>query len=107
MTARHGRRAGLTDERLAEVVLAVHEVAGNSVQHGGGAGNLSIWHTAHRIAFDVTDRGRIDDPLVGRFPPALDNDHDRGLGIANQLCDLVQVRSTAAGSSVRLHVGPA
>jgi anti-sigma regulatory factor (Ser/Thr protein kinase) len=27
----------------------------------------------------------------------------RGLWIANQLCDLVQIRSSAAGSVVRMH----
>lgn len=104
MVAGHGRRAGLDDERVVEVVLAVNEVAGNSVQHGGGTGTLSVWHTAQRVVFDVADRGRIDDPTVGQFPPAPDSDHGRGLWIANQLCDLVQVRSTAGGSSVRLHV---
>ena len=32
--------AGLRPERAADIVLAVHEVAANSLRHGGGAGTL-------------------------------------------------------------------
>jgi hypothetical protein len=41
----------------------------------------------------------IDDLLLGRRVPAED-EHD-GLWHANQLCDLVQMRSSSAGTTVR------
>ena len=43
------------------------------------------------------------EPLVGRERPA-GPAGGYGLWLANQLCDLVQVRSFPAGSVVRLHM---
>ena len=44
------------------------------------------------------------DPLADRRPPSADRPGGRGLWMANQLCDLVQVRSFPEGSVVRLHM---
>ena len=43
----------------------------------------------------------VDDPLLGRRAPS-GEDHD-ALWVANQLCDLVQLRSTTSGTAVRVH----
>jgi anti-sigma regulatory factor (Ser/Thr protein kinase) len=98
--------AGL-GERADDLVLAVNEVASNSIRHGGGRGVLRIWQAAHALVCEVRDAGRIDLPLVGRERPALGGHNGRGLWIANQLCDLVQVRTYDSGSTVRLHMRPA
>jgi hypothetical protein len=42
--------------------------------------------------------------LVGRPPPAASPPNARGLWLVHHLCDLVQLRSSAAGTVVRLHV---
>ena len=42
------------------------------------------------------------DPLTGRLSPPLDADGGRGLYLVNQLCDLVQVRSSDRGTTVRV-----
>jgi anti-sigma regulatory factor (Ser/Thr protein kinase) len=52
---------------------------------------------------EIRDSGRIDDPLVGRGTVDLTSEHGRGIWMANQLCDLVQVRSTGGGTQVRLY----
>ena len=44
-----------------------------------------------------------DTPPTPRAPAA-DGEGGRGVWIANQLCDLVQVRSGEDGSVVRLHL---
>jgi anti-sigma regulatory factor (Ser/Thr protein kinase) len=100
--ARHA--ADLGAERRADFVLAVHEVVSNSLRHGGGKGILRLWHDRDAVVCEVSDGGRIDDPLVGRERPAFARAGGRGLWLANQLCDLVQVRSFATGSVVRLHM---
>jgi hypothetical protein len=46
----------------------------------------------------------IDDPLAGRERPAGLHDGGRGLWMVNHLCDLVQVRSSPAGTVVRLRL---
>src|SRR5438067_833038 len=100
--ARHA--AGLGASRRADLVLAVHEVVSNSLRHGGGAGRLLVWRDPDALICEVRDRGRIGDPLVGRERPAFGRSGGRGLWLANQLCDLVQVRSFPEGSVVRLHM---
>jgi len=97
------RVAGLSTVRTDDLVLAVHEVASNSIRHGGGSGTLRVWHDGGAVVCEVTDGGRIDAPLVGRQLPDDDSLGGRGLWMANQLCDLVQVRSGAAGTTIRIH----
>ncbi len=96
--------AGLDPKRAASLVLATDEIASNSVRHGGGSGTLAMWATDLGAVCEVRDTGHLDDPLVGREHPALGRTDGRGVWIANQLCDLVQVRSTPSGTIVRLHV---
>jgi anti-sigma regulatory factor (Ser/Thr protein kinase) len=86
-----------------DVVLAAHELAANSVQHAGGGGWLLLWDEPGALAVEVRDHGLIDDPLVGRNPLDLASEHGRGIWMANQLCDLVQVRSGDHGTQVRLY----
>ena len=97
------RGSALADARLDDVELAVDEMASNSLLHGGGLGVLRVWTEDGSLVCEITDEGVIADPLVGRRRPVLDRAGGRGLWIANQLCDLVQVRSGAAGTTVRLH----
>ena len=86
-----------------DVVLATHELAANSVQHAGGGGWLLLWDEPGALVVEVRDDGHIDDPLVGRNPLDLASEHGRGIWMANQLCDLVQVRSGDHGTQVRLY----
>jgi anti-sigma regulatory factor (Ser/Thr protein kinase) len=97
-------RAGLSRRRTADLVLAVNEAAANSIAHGGGHGVLRTWSENGSLICEVRDRGRIADPLVGRRRPALDAPTGRGVWLAHQTCDLVQLRSGADGTVVRLHV---
>jgi anti-sigma regulatory factor (Ser/Thr protein kinase) len=96
--------AGLDVHEIADFVTAASELAANSVLHGGGGGILRLWREDHSLLAEVEDRGRIEEPLVGRLRPGLTQEGGRGLWLANQLCDLVQIRSGDAGTVVRLHV---
>jgi anti-sigma regulatory factor (Ser/Thr protein kinase) len=98
-------RAGLDMQAREDLVLAVNELATNSVQYGGGGGTLRIWSEHGELVFDVRDRGYIDDPLAGRIAPPLDQYGGRGLWLVNHLCDLVQIRSTPNGTVVRVRMG--
>ncbi len=96
--------AGLRDDAGEELVLAINELATNSVQYGGGGGTLRVWREPHAFVCEVRDRGFIRDPLVGRLAPPLDQHGGRGLWLVNQLCDLVQIRSAPSGTVVRVHM---
>ena len=94
--------AGLSEHRASDVVLAVAELAANSVVHGGGRGTATIWRDPQALVIEVHDNGLIDQPLAGRIRPSPTQESGRGLWVANQVCDLVQIRSNPAGTRARL-----
>jgi anti-sigma regulatory factor (Ser/Thr protein kinase) len=103
LVARHAAAAGLDEAAVRDLVLAADELATNSVRHGGGSGTLRAWVDHDTVVCEVIDRGHIVDPLVGRRRPRPSDIGGRGLWMANQLCDLVQIRSTSGKTVVRLH----
>lgn len=90
-------------DRAADLVLAANEIVTNSLRHGGEDASMAMWLEADTLICDVRDRGHLPDPMLGRFAPPPGATSGRGLWLANHLCDLVQVRSSAqAGTAVRL-----
>jgi anti-sigma regulatory factor (Ser/Thr protein kinase) len=102
--SRAAERLGLDNPRRADLVLAVNEMATNSVQHGGGVGRLRVWRDHGTLVCEITDTGVISEPLLGRRSPSVDGENGRGHWMANQVCDLVQLHSSRAGTAVRLHM---
>ena len=105
--SRCGSDAGLDDAALADFVLAVDEVASNSVVHGGGGGEARVWHSASEVVCEINDTGSIADPLAGRRLAEPTASEGRGLWLAHHLCDLVEVRTGLTGTTVRLHAAAA
>ncbi|HVF52286.1 MAG TPA: sensor histidine kinase [Actinomycetota bacterium] len=99
-----GAGAGLSHERTDALVVAVNEVATNSLRYGGGTGILRVWGEDATLVCEVSDRGHIQDPLAGRFLPADNRYGGRGLWMVNQLCDLVQMRNFRTGNVIRIHM---
>src|SRR5262249_35716688 len=62
--------AGLSPGRRDDLVLAIHEIAANSIRHGGGRGSLRLWRDAGEVVCEVSDAGQIGAPLIGRLRPA-------------------------------------
>jgi anti-sigma regulatory factor (Ser/Thr protein kinase) len=100
-----GAQEALMDSKRArDLVLAVNELATNSLCHGGGTGTLRMWVEGGELLCEVRDRGHIADPLVGRIAPKPGQLSGRGLWVVSRLCDLVQIHSTPTGSVVRVHM---
>jgi anti-sigma regulatory factor (Ser/Thr protein kinase) len=102
--ARQASDAGLSETRTKDLVLAVNEVATNSIRHGGGDGILRIWQDDRALISEVRDDGGIEQPMAGRERPVKGQLGGHGLWLVNQVCDLVQVRSFADGGAVRMHM---
>ena len=96
--------AGLGCRAGADLVVAASELAANSIVHGDGGGTLRTWLEGGRLSVEIEDAGRISAPLAGQVRPPITQEGGRGLWLANQLCDLVQIRSGTAGTTVRLQV---
>jgi anti-sigma regulatory factor (Ser/Thr protein kinase) len=101
---RDALRAGLGHDRAQDLVMAVSELAANSMRHGGGRGVLRSWDDGGDLVHEVRDAGVIADPLVGRRLPPPGALAGRGLWLVNQLCDLVELSSGAGGTVVRVHM---
>ena len=87
-------------------VLVVSELAANSIKYGGGAGILRLWRDVAALVCEVRDDGVITDPLAGRRRPSVLVGGKAGLWIANQVCDLLQIRSAPGrGTVVRARLG--
>ncbi|MBW8766419.1 MAG: sensor histidine kinase [Geodermatophilales bacterium] len=100
--AQYARSCGLTGEQVEALTLAASELATNSIRHGGGAGTVAMWVEPGAAVVEFSDAGHVPDPLTGRRPPPPDTVSGRGLYLVNQLCDLVQLRSSPGGTTVRI-----
>jgi anti-sigma regulatory factor (Ser/Thr protein kinase) len=104
LVSRLAAEAGLNDLRTGDLLIAVNEIATNSIRHAGGRGAISLWREGDLLMCEVRDDGVLDDPLAGRKRPPPSWSDGRGLWIANQLCDLAQIRCFPRGNVVRLHM---
>ncbi|WP_329171548.1 sensor histidine kinase [Streptomyces sp. NBC_01477] len=92
----------LEPDRLLDLLAAVTEAAANSIRHGGGTGTLRTWTEQGELVCEVRDTGHLQDPLAGHVRPRHDQIGGRGLWLIHQLCDLVQIRTTQDGTTVRM-----
>jgi anti-sigma regulatory factor (Ser/Thr protein kinase) len=100
----HGAALRMDGERITNMVIAAGEITANTLRHTGAGGTFWVWHTGEEIICQVRDQGWIADPLAGRRrrPP---EGSGHGLWVVNQVCDLVEIRtSRAAGTIIRLHM---
>jgi anti-sigma regulatory factor (Ser/Thr protein kinase) len=99
-----GQAFGLDEDRLQDLVVAVSEVATNSVRHAGGTGTLRVWSNGDTLICEVRDPGKIGDPMVGRARPGTGQTSGFGMWLVHQLCDVVQLRTYDEESVARLHM---
>lgn len=98
-----GGAAGLTPDDVADLVLAVNELASNSIEHGPGAGVLRMWDLPDGVVAEVFDGGHLDVPFPGLTLPPPEGERGRGLWLASELCDVLQAWSErGAGTTIRV-----
>ena len=100
---RAARAAGCTATVTNDVDLVVGELGANTIRHTtSGRGALCVWSDAEWLVCEVRDDGWISEPLAGRVRPSVDALNGRGLWLAHQLSDLVQLRTGPGRSVVRV-----
>ena len=95
---------GLSRERRDDVVFVVNEAVTNAVRHGDGRCTARLWHDGRSVVSEVSFDTAVPDVLAGRRRPPPDAPSGRGLWLINQVCDLVELRSGGAGTTLRMHV---
>jgi anti-sigma regulatory factor (Ser/Thr protein kinase) len=97
--------AGLKPDRARDLCLAASEVFTHALVHGGGGARLRAWRQDATFCCQIEDAGPgLTDPLAGYRPPSPAADSGRGLWLARQLVDLLQIVPTAGGTTVRLRI---
>lgn len=96
-------RAGLPALRCTDLILAVSELAANTLRHTNAPGTLNVWRTPGEIVCQVSDSGEIRDPLAGRHRPP-PGERGQGLWVVNAVCDLVEIRTGPGGTTIRVHM---
>ena len=99
--------AGLPGERAEDLTIAVNEVATNTVSHTGAPGVLRMWRDTTGFVCEICDTGHIPDPLAGRRPASAAANGGHGLGVVNQICDLVELRTGPWGTAIRMRIDQA
>jgi anti-sigma regulatory factor (Ser/Thr protein kinase) len=95
---------GLTRERREDVVFVINEAATNVVRHGDGRCTTRLWRNGRSVVSEVSFDTAVPDVLAGRRRPLPDALSGRGLWLINQVCDLVEMRTGGAGTTLRMHV---
>ena len=112
-------QAGFPEDRVVDVILAVHELAANAVRYGGGAGRLRVWNHAGALHCQVDDGGlqesaeqEADYTEIAAAEPKNTSNHTRmnslpcepghGLWVVQRLADRMQSLSGFRGTSVMI-----
>jgi anti-sigma regulatory factor (Ser/Thr protein kinase) len=98
------RSAGLAPARVTDLVIAISELAANTLAHTADDGVVHIWPADGEVICQVEDTGQVVDPLARHRAPAPDLPGGKGLWLVNQVCDLVQTRTGPDGTTIRLHM---
>lgn len=96
-----GHVAGLAVQQAANLSAVSCGLAADSLARGATGGTIRVWRQPRSVVCEVVDDTHLADPLVGRRAPLTENAD--AIWAANQLCDLVQVRTTPGGTTVRVH----
>jgi anti-sigma regulatory factor (Ser/Thr protein kinase) len=103
LVERHAHGSTLGPDRVADLVLAASEVAANTLDHAKSGGLFQVWRDGDEILCQTRDQGWISDPLAGRVRRGPEG-RGHGLYLVNQVCDLVEIRTGPAGTTIRMHM---
>jgi anti-sigma regulatory factor (Ser/Thr protein kinase) len=97
-------RAGLPAARVGDLVIAVSELAANTLSHTDGSGTLHMWAASGELLCQVQDGGHLADPLAGRIRPPPDAGRGHGLWVVRQLSDALDITTGPGGTVIRLRM---
>ncbi len=92
---------GTLDLAIAIAAVATH------LRGGGPSSLLRVWSEGGGAVAEIDGLDGVADALAGREWPPPSEGVARGLWLANQLCDLVQVCGLGSGTTVRLRLARA
>ena len=106
--AAHAVAAGLGQARARDAMLAVHELASNTIRHGAGRGRLRMRVQGGAVCCQVQDAGREPRGQAGAGKDAAGwpSAHGHGLRLVRLLADEMRVTSGPGGTCVTVRFAP-
>jgi anti-sigma regulatory factor (Ser/Thr protein kinase) len=97
--------AAVAEPRSMDLALAASEILANAAAHGAGPTALRTWADGGYFVCQIDDAGSgLADPFAGYRPPGTEQRAGRGLWLARQVVDLMQIAPGPRGTSVRFQV---
>jgi anti-sigma regulatory factor (Ser/Thr protein kinase) len=105
--AAHAAEIGLPADQANDILIAVHELAGNAIRHGTGHGRLCMWRRGQALVFTVSDgdagpAGEVTPPAAfesldppGELPWPVETGH--GLWLVRQIASHFAMRCDDSG----------
>jgi anti-sigma regulatory factor (Ser/Thr protein kinase) len=103
--ARVAHGVGLPLAKQQDICLAANEVLTNALVYGEGPVEMWTYIDDGYLIVEVRDHGRgIEDPLVGYEPPPTYKTGGRGVWLARQVLDLLEIVPTPEGTVAKLYL---
>ena len=99
LVLQQARAAGLAEGRANDLVLAVSEVAANTLRHTQSDGTLTIWRQAGEIICEIRDEGTISDPRPASVGPGPTPPADTASGSSTRSATWSSCARTSPGPS--------
>ncbi|MEV5497699.1 ATP-binding protein [Nonomuraea fuscirosea] len=103
-----GFGAGLTGQRLQDLMFVTNEAATNVLQHGGAGGALIAWSDDVGVCLEVVDAAGALSEADLSLEPDLAAGHGVGYGVGlwliRRLCDEVSIEGVAGSARLRLRL---
>jgi anti-sigma regulatory factor (Ser/Thr protein kinase) len=104
-TASWALRAGMPADAADDFVIAVNEIATNAVRHGSPEATLRLWVDGRAGRAEIRDQGHWPAAMSPTPLPRRAAQHGgMGLEVARMVCDGLQIKATADGTSVLLRM---
>jgi len=98
-----GATTELSDGDTDDIVIAVDEIATNSLEHGQPPARVRGWSTADAVFVRVDDHGRTGIPATtGYVRPPTNARRGRGIWMARHLADVLTTHNSPAGTTVAM-----
>ena len=98
--AAHATQAGLSQQRVYDIVAASHELAANAVRHGAGHGRLRLWADGRSLYLQVSDDGPASQDATRQDAAEWQREHAHGLWIIDRVADQVSLDHDPDGTTV-------
>ncbi|GAA3032157.1 hypothetical protein GCM10017559_69190 [Streptosporangium longisporum] len=98
-------RSGMSQESLADFLVALNEVATNAVTHGHPTAKavLRMWTVGRALVVEIHDEGRWDPgPAPGETPPGPHATSGMGLWVARMVSSDIKFETGASGTFITM-----